>query len=70
MNKKLQTAVDSFNKRVPIGTPVRFWPGVKDGPGRESKTKSPAWLLGGHTPCVECEGYGGGIALTHVEVMR
>jgi hypothetical protein len=52
----------------PVGTPVRYWPGVRAGEGRESVTRTPAWLVGGHTTCVSVDGYPGGIALTHVEV--
>jgi len=58
--------IDQFNERVPVGTPVLFWPGVREGAGRESATRSAAWTLGGHTAVVLVEGYAGGIALTHV----
>jgi hypothetical protein len=59
-------AVDQFNQRVPVGTPCLFWPGVREGEGRESVTRSEAWLMGGHTPVVMVEGYPGSIALSHV----
>lgn len=60
-------SVERFNEVCPIGTPVIYWPGErqKDN-GRESRTRSKAWLLGGHTPVVMVEGYAGGIALSHV----
>lgn len=51
---------------LPIGTPVRYWPGLREGDGIESVTRSEVWTLGGHTPVVMVEGYAGGIALTHV----
>ena len=46
----------------------RHWPGLREGDGRESVTRSEAWLMGGHTPVVMVEGYAGGIALSHVIV--
>ena len=59
-------AADDFNARYPVGTPVTYWPGLREGTGRESVTRSAAWsTLSGHAVvCVE--GYAGGIALTHV----
>ena len=63
--KNLAT-VEQFNRICPIGTPVLYWPGVREGEGRKSATRSAAWLLGGHTPVVSVEGYAGGIALSHV----
>lgn len=62
-------AVGKFNEVAPVGTPVVFWPGVRKGAGRPSVTRSAAWLMGGHTPVVAVEGYAGGIALTHVEIV-
>ena len=59
-------SVAQFNSLVPEGSPVLFWPGERTGEGRPSRTRSEAWLLGGHTPVVMVEGYAGGIALTHV----
>lgn len=59
-------AVEWFNDHCPIGSPVMYWPGVREGKGTKSVTRSKAWLLGGHTPVVMVEGYAGGIALSHV----
>lgn len=59
-------AVGQFNDLVPVGSEVVYWPGEREGEGRPSKTRTEAWLLGGHTPVVMVEGYPGGIALTHV----
>lgn len=56
----------AWNSRHPVGTPVTYWPGVKQGPGRTSRTRTPAWVVGGHSAVVSVEGYAGGIALTHV----
>jgi aconitase B len=58
--------VAQFNDLVSVGTPVLYWPGARVGPGRMSATRTRAWLLGDHTPVVMVEGFGGGVALTHV----
>ena len=63
--KTLRT-VEFFNEHVPIGTPVGYWPGVREGEPRRSVTRSAAWLMGGHSPVVMVDGYPGGIALSHV----
>lgn len=62
--------VAAWNAAHPVGTPVRFWPWTREGEGRASCTRSVAWAPGGHTPMVLVEGYAGGIALSHVEVIR
>ena len=59
---------DDFNRRAPIGTTVRFWPGAREGEGRIAKTRTPAWLMPSAV-VVSVEGYPGGIALSHVEVL-
>lgn len=60
---------EQWNAEHPVGTPVWFWPGGRQGPGRESVTRSGAWNLGTPTgtPVVMVDGYAGGIALSHVE---
>jgi hypothetical protein len=57
----------AFTAANPVGTLVRFWPGVRAGEGRESAIRSDAWaLLSGHViVCVEA--YPGGIDIGHVE---
>lgn len=64
-----QCVAEDFNRRVPIGSPVLYWPWTVDGPGRLSCTRSLAWDVGG-VPCVMVENYAGGIALTHVAVIE
>lgn len=72
--ERRQAAVDAWNARVPVGTPVRYWTGARehfgDAPpdeGKTSHTSSEAWLLGGHTPVVRVYGESACIALTHVQ---
>lgn len=57
-----------FNDAHPVGTRVRYWPGVREGRGRESVTRTPAWAIAG-AALVSVEGFPGGISLTHVEVL-
>lgn len=51
---------------LPIGTPVTYWPGVREGSGVPSFTRSNVWTVCG-APVVLVNGYAGGIALTHIE---
>ncbi|WP_433357653.1 hypothetical protein ACQP25_44685 (plasmid) [Microtetraspora malaysiensis] len=68
-----QKIVDDWNARVPVGTPVRYWTGEREGDGKTGRTRSAAYLLGassdtpGHTPVVFVEGAGSCIGLTHVQ---
>lgn len=59
--------VEDWNIRHPVGTPVRYWTGVREGAGKLSKTTHAAVLLGGHTAVVWVEGEAGCIGLSHVE---
>jgi hypothetical protein len=66
------TAIDraaEFNAAHPVGTPVRYWPELRQGEGIVSVTRTPAWLMGHGEPVVSVEGYTGGIYLTHVAVL-
>lgn len=60
-------AARDFNDTHPIGTPVRYWKGAREGDGRTARTRTAAQLLGGHTAVVWLDGVSGCIALTHVE---
>lgn len=63
-------AVERWDRNVPRGTPVRYWPGTKDDPPRYGKTCTAAYLLGGHTAVVWITTARGCIALSHVEVVE
>jgi len=63
-------AVEWFNQENPIGTPVRYWTGVREGEGQTGVTRTAAHLLGGHTPVVWVTGHPACIALTHVQPME
>ena len=58
-----------WNAVHPIGTPVRYWRGLRDGDGQVAVTRSKAWRLSSGEPVVMVEGCAGGIALTHVEAI-
>ena len=60
--------VESFNAAHPVGTEVLFWPGAVVGPGRRSRTRTPAWELSGHA-VVSVEDYPGGVLLDHVNTL-
>lgn len=51
-----------------VGTPVRYWAGLREGPGVESRTRSQASTLCGHA-VVWVEGQAGCMALSHVEAL-
>lgn len=65
--RKEQQAVDRFNERYPLGSPVRYWTFLREGEGRKGETRSKAQLLSGHTAVVWVTGHAACIALTHVE---
>ncbi|MGI5414292.1 hypothetical protein [Actinomadura luteofluorescens] len=58
-----------WNATNPVGTPVLYWPEFREGPGRPSRTRTPAWVVGDHSAVVSVDGYPGGIALTHITVL-
>lgn len=61
---------DEFNEAHPLGTPVRYWPLTRQGDGKTAVTRTPAQVLGGHTPVVWVTGESSCIALTHVDAVR
>lgn len=62
-----ERAVTRFNSLNPIGTPVRYWTGFREGEGKTSFTRTEAQLLSGCTPVVWVHGEASCIYLTHVE---
>lgn len=62
--------VDAWNDEHPVGIPVRVWPGTTEGRHLDTVTRTPAWMLGDHTPAVSVADYAGGIALTHVQILE
>ena len=66
----LNNQVKKFNQECPVGTPVEYWTGLREGEGKKSKTRSKAELLGGHTPSVWIEGQSGCVSLSHVSILK
>ena len=53
---------------MPVGTCVIAFPGSRDGRALLTHTRSGVWSVGGQA-VVAVDGYPGGIALTHIEVV-
>lgn len=67
--KVQQHLVDEWNAMHPIGTPVTRYKLIK--PLREpeqTKTRSEAWLVGGHSAVVKVEGVSGGVLIESLVV--
>ncbi|OMI34469.1 hypothetical protein [Streptomyces sparsogenes] len=65
---------EQFNARYPVGTPVMAYPGARpekfpNEKRLQTRTRSVAWTLGHGEPVVMVDGYTGGIALSHVDVI-
>ena len=67
-SKEAKSIITAFNEKYKTGQPVRYWSGLKEGEGVESRTRSVAWMLCG-IPVVSVEGRTGGVALTHIEII-
>lgn len=76
--ERVFAAIDAWNERYPLGTPVRAYPGFRPedvSQGEtvrvvETDTRSSAWLPPGHTvPVVMVEGYPAWISLSHIDVI-
>ena len=62
-----QAEAVALSLKHPIGTPCRFWPGAKEGPGREDTICSAFYVFSSGDIVVHVKGYAGCIAATHVE---
>lgn len=67
--KAQQELVDQWNAKHSIGTPVIRYKLIKPlREPRETKTRSVAWLMGGHSAMVMVEGIAGGVLVESVTV--
>lgn len=64
--KKISEA--EFNQRVPVGTPVRYYPVQGERDFIESKTRSVAWTLGHGALVVAIEGRTGGVLVQALRI--
>ena len=65
--KQLTKAAVAFNRKHPIGTPVmryKIIDPLED--GSPTKTRSVAWIMGGHSVMVLVEGVFGGVCIESV----
>jgi hypothetical protein len=60
-------AVAKWNERFPIGTPVRYWTGLREGIGRVSTTRTEASVSSSQTAVVWLDGVSSYIKLSHIE---
>ena len=61
---KLESICGEFNARCPVGTEVHL---INDlGQVEHTRTRSEAWVLGGHSPVIMVEGRSGGYDLTRI----
>lgn len=67
IEEEAMTVAVEWNRRHPVGTPVRYWTGMRKGDGVASRTRYVASVMGGHTPVVWVDGHPACIALSHVE---
>ena len=66
--KKQQKLVDDWNAKHPVGTAVTRYKLIKPlREPQETKTRSEAWLMGGHTAMVMVEGIAGGVMVESVK---
>ncbi|UJR81440.1 hypothetical protein [Sandaracinus amylolyticus] len=64
----MTTSIEWTDAAHPVGTRVRFWTGLREGPGRVSTTRAPAACMSDHAS-VWITGVAGSVALSHVEVI-
>ena len=62
---KAAREAERFNARCPVGTPVRFWPGLYTGPGILSRVRDRAVVMSDHAS-VWVEGHASSVKLSHV----
>src|SRR5262249_3546097 len=65
---ELSETVSSLTRQFPLGSPCRYWPGVKKGPGLPSKIRSAFGVLNQETVVVWVEGHRGSVAIKHLEL--
>ena len=65
--KQLEKTATDFNRNCPIGTPVMRYKLIDPlRLGSETKTRSEAWVMGGHSVMVMVEGVSGGVCIESV----
>lgn len=62
--------VVQFNKLVPVGTYVRYYPVAGEPEHRDTQTRSQAWDLGSGDTVVLIVGQAGGVLVSHLELLE
>ncbi len=66
--KKLEAEAAEWNQSYPIGTPVTRYKLINPlRMGNETKTRSQAWVMGGHSVMIMVDGVSGGVLLESVK---
>jgi hypothetical protein len=63
-----QQAIERWNKKYPVGTPVTVR--LDDGSVNETKTRSAAYVLSGHTAVIFVDGISGCYLLSRVAAVE
>ena len=67
--KRQQQIADDWNAAHPVGTPVTRYKLINPlAEPVDTKTRSEAWLMGGHSAMVMVEGVSGGVLVESVRV--
>ncbi len=68
--KQLQAMEQAWNEKAPVGTAVSYCPDLNpDAPVINTKTRSVAWILGGHAVVVMIEGVAGCYAIEKLTIV-
>lgn len=72
MKKNLEQIVKDWNKKNPVGTKVNYLSNsnLSNLKKVETKTRSQAWVMGGHSAMVMVESIAGGVSLDFVELIN
>lgn len=62
-----EKAARDFNAKHPVGAKVRYWTMLREGEGKESVTRSEAYVTDSGEAVVFIAGQSGYVALTHVQ---
>jgi len=66
INRRAEREARAWNAAHPVGTPVRYWTGAREGEGKRGETRGPAVVMSDHAS-VWVTGLVGSVALSHVE---
>jgi len=69
--KQLEKTASDFNAKHPVGTPVMRYKIIDPlEEGNPTKTRSAAWVMGGHSVMVMVEGVSGGVCIESVVAIK